>query len=403
MTKRLLSIGAGFAGTDAALSSARLRELKGASDDDFEIAVLAPQPALTIRPRLYEPEPQTLQADLKPLFDAVGVTYIQGEATGIDAVRKSVAFSSDMGRNGAVQYDCLVIATGSSLFRPPVPGLSEYAHSVDSLPEAVALDRHLKSLAATPNSLKRNTVVVGGGGFTGIEVATEMPSRLRAIFGDGVALRVVLVERSDFIAPDMGDDARPYILKALNDLQIETITGAAIASIDPNGATLSTGQRLDAATVVWSAGMRANPLTMQIAAERDNFGRLIVDRNLAVPGVASIYAAGDAAKASSDDAGNYALMSCQHAKRLGAFAGNNAAAGILGAEPEPYHQRVYVTCLDLGEAGALFTRGWDRKVELTGANAKALKKEINTVWIYPPEADKAAALQYAKPSSVVDL
>jgi NADH:ubiquinone reductase (H+-translocating) len=97
------------------------------------------------------------------------------------------------------------------------------------------------------------------------------------------------------------------------------------------------------------------------------------------------------------------LMSGQHAARLGAFAGHNAAAELLGLPTRPYHQKVYVTCLDLGEAGAIYTRGWDRKVELVGGKAKALKKEINTVWIYPPRAERAAALASADPERVIDL
>ncbi len=72
-----------------------------------------------------------------------------------------------------------------------------------------------------------------------------------------------------------------------------------------------------------------------------------------MPGV---FATGDAARAACDDEGNYALMSCQHATRMGAFAGNNAAAELLGVPTRPYHQKAYVTCLDLGEAGALFTQ-----------------------------------------------
>jgi NADH:ubiquinone reductase (H+-translocating) len=119
-----------------------------------------------------------------------------------------------------------------------------------------------------------------------------------------------------------------------------------------------------------------------------------------VPGV---FATGDAAKAACDDVGNYALMSCQHATRMGAFAGNNAAAELLGVPTKPYHQKVYVTCLDLGAAGALFTRGWERKVEMVGEVAKKTKQEINTVWIYPPRADRAAALASADPERVTDL
>jgi NADH dehydrogenase len=149
--------------------------------------------------------------------------------------------------------------------------------------------------------------------------------------------------------------------------------------------------------------MRAAPITAEIPAERDNFGRLVVDRELRVPSVASVFATGDAAKVACDDLGNHALMSCQHATRMGAFAGNNAVAELLGVPGQPYHQEAYVTCLDLGEAGAILTRGWDRKVELVGAEAKRMKHEINTVWIYPPRAERKAALASADPQRVTDL
>jgi NADH dehydrogenase len=173
--------------------------------------------------------------------------------------------------------------------------------------------------------------------------------------------------------------------------------------LDQGGVTLSNGDRIESATVIWAAGMRAAPLTAQVPGERDNFGRLLVDRELRVAGVPNVFATGDAAKAACDDDGNYALMSCQHATRMGAFAGHNAAAELLGEAPTPYHQKAYVTCLDLGEAGAIFTRGWDRKVEMVGAEAKKTKQEINTVWIYPPKAVRAAALASADPQRVTDL
>ncbi len=166
---------------------------------------------------------------------------------------------------------------------------------------------------------------------------------------------------------------------------------------------MSSGEHIDTETVIWAAGIRAAPLTEQIAAERDNSGRLLVDRDLRVPGVEGVFATGDAARAVCDDDGNYALMSCQHATRMGAFAGNNAAAELLGVPTKPYHQKAYVTCLDLGEAGALFTRGWERKVEMVGEVAKKTKQEINTVWIYPPKAERAAALASADPERVTDL
>jgi NADH dehydrogenase len=289
------------------------------------------------------------------------------------------------------------------LFRPLIPGLAEYAFSVDQLDDAIALDRHLHSLADRPASRTRDTVVVAGGGFTGIEVATEMPARLCAIFGKNAEPRVVIVERGDAIAPDMGAEPRPIIEDALREMGVQTRLGAAVAALDGSGVTLTDGARIESATVIWAAGMRAAPLTAQIPGERDNFGRLLVDRELRVPSVPGVFATGDAARAACDDMGNYALMSCQHATRMGAFAGHNAAAELLGAPTKPYHQEAYVTCLDLGPAGAIFTRGWDRKVEMVGAKAKKTKHEINTEWIYPPRPERAAVLASADPERVTAL
>lgn len=178
--------------------------------------------------------------------------------------------------------------------------------------------------------------------------------------------------------------------------------GAGVEVMDQSSVTLSSGERFEASTVIWAAGIRAAPLTAQIPAERDSFGRLMVDSDLRVPGVQGVFATGDAARAACDNKGNYSLMSCQHATRMGAFAGNNAAAELLGIPTKPYHQKAYVTCLDL-EAGALFTRGCEPKVEMVGDVAKKTKQEINTAWIYPPKPHRAAALAAADPERVIDL
>jgi NADH:quinone reductase (non-electrogenic) len=400
---RLVIIGAGFAGMYAALSSARLRDIRGVSPEELEIALVAPEPTLLVRPRLYEAKPETLTAPLLDVLKAIDVVYVQGSAETIDTKSRTVEVVSAKGTRKSLSYDRLVVATGSRLFRPNIPGLAEHGFSVDRLDDAIALDRHLHSLADRPASMARDTVVVAGGGFTGIEVATEMPARLRAILGKDAKPRVIIVDRNNAIAPDMGAGPRPIIEDALRKLGVEARLGVGVAALDKSGVTLADGERIESATVIWAAGMRAAPLTTQIPAERDNFGRLLVDRDLRVPSVPGVFATGDAARAACDDLGNYALMSCQHATRMGAFAGNNAAAELLGVPTKPYHQKAYVTCLDLGKAGALFTRGWDRKVEMVGDVAKKTKQEINTVWIYPPRAERAAALASADPERVTDV
>ncbi|MNN35071.1 NADH dehydrogenase-like protein [compost metagenome] len=161
--------------------------------------------------------------------------------------------------------------------------------------------------------------------------------------------------------------------------------------------TLADGQRIEANTVIWTVGVRASALTAQVPGERDGQGRLHVDRHLKVKGQEHVYATGDVAYAATDELGNFAVMSCQHAIVLGRHSGNNVAADLLGVEPTPYSQPKYVTCLDLGAWGAVYTEGWDRQVKLLRKEAKDLKTQINTTWIYPPAADRATALAAADP------
>ncbi|WP_409262279.1 NAD(P)/FAD-dependent oxidoreductase [Pseudomonas putida] len=394
--KQILIIGAGFAGLWSALSAIRQLDLNGSKG--VEVTLLAPQAELHVRPRFYEPDVHTMAAPLQALFDAVNVRFVQGTAYHIDEAARRVGYRTRSGTRCTLPYDRLIMACGSELERPDMVGI-EHAFDVDKLDSAARLETHLKSLASLPNTPARNTVVVAGGGFTGIETATELPARLRAILGEDAALRVVVIDRGARIGAALGDGIRPAIEQACKALGVEWVCGATVVSVDPAGVQLDNGQRIDASTVVWTVGFKANPLTEQISGERDNRGRLHVDGNLKVKGNDAVYAAGDVAYATCDELGNHAVMSCQHAIALGRHAGNNAAAELLGVAPMAYSQPKYVTCLDLGAWGAVYTEGWDREVSPPEdkAEAKALKRQINSVWIYPPAADRASALAAADP------
>jgi NADH dehydrogenase len=331
----------------AALSAARLRDASRAPVRDLEIALVAPEPELVVRPRLYEPHPEKVTAPLGDVLRAIDVGYVQGIVDTIDTGGCAIEIVSANDSRRIMKYDRLVLATGSRLFRPAIPGLAEHGFSVDQLEDAVALDRHLHGLAAQPPSEARNTVIVAGGGLTGIEVAAEMPARLRKILGQDADIRVIIVERNPAIGPDMTAEARTIVEKALHDFGIATRLGAGIAALDNSGVTLSDGARIESETIIWVGGLRAAPLTAQIPGERDELGRLLVDRELRVPKAPGVFAAGDSCKAACDDIGNYTLMTGQHAARLGAFAGNNAVAELLGRPTRQYHQKTYVTCLDL--------------------------------------------------------
>ncbi|MCH4878267.1 NAD(P)/FAD-dependent oxidoreductase [Pseudomonas sp. TMW22090] len=395
MKQHILVIGAGFGGMWTALSATRLFDLHG--HDAVEVTVLAPQAELRVRPRFYEPNAHQLAAPIGELFDAVGVRFIKGSAETIDVHSKQVGYLDAAGAQQLCSYDKLVLATGSRLARPATAGVNEHAFDVDQIEQAVRLEQHLKSLAGQPDSAARNTVVVAGGGFTGIETATEMPARLRAILGEAADIKVIIVDRGEKIGASMGADISVSIAEASAEVGVEWRLKSSVAGVDADGVTLADGQRIEASTVIWTTGVRASSLTEQIPGERDALGRLHVDSHLKVIGQDDIFATGDVAYAASDDIGNHALMTCQHAIVLGRHAGNNVAAQLLGVAPTPYSQPKYVTCLDLGAWGAVYTEGWDRQVKLVRQEGKALKTQINTQWIYPPAANRETAWAAADP------
>lgn len=396
MHSSILIVGAGFGGLWSALSAMRL--LDQHQRLDISVTLLAPQAELRVRPRFYEHDIAPTVAPLSELFTVVGVNFVQGSATAIDAEGKQVTYADAQGNLQTLTYDRLILASGSQVARPPVvEGIDRYTFDVDSYASAKRLGDHLHALRDQPLTPQRNTVIVVGGGFTGVETATEMPARLRAILGDDAEVRVVVVDRSPTIGASMGDEISSVVAQASEELGVTWRLGASVRAVDASGVWLGNGEHIQASTVIWAVGVKASPLTEQVSGERDPSGRLHVDGMLKVRGQAAIYAAGDTAFAASDELGNHALMTCQHAIALGRSAGNNAAADLLGVAPTPYSQVKYVTCLDLGQWGAVYSEGWDRKVLLTRAEGKALKTQINTQWIYPPAAHRENALAAADP------
>ncbi|VEB97551.1 NADH dehydrogenase-like protein SAV0941 [Cedecea lapagei] len=395
MQQKILILGAGFAGMWAALSAARLAAMH--DREDIEITVLAPQPELRVRPRFYETEVASLVAPLQPLFDVTGVTFVKGEAQRIDSVNQCVWYRDEQGSSTPRQYDRLVLATGSNLKRDLIKGAAKHAFDLDQLESALRLEQHIAALAQQPESEARNTVVVCGGGFTGIEMATELPGRLRAVLGDKAATRVIVVERGDKIGGRYSSELRDVIATASEELDVEWRLNAEVHEVDAGGIVLADGERIASSTVILTAGVQASPLTEQISAPRDKQGRLHVDAFLRVEGQPAIFATGDVARAETDDLGNLALMTCQHAIMLGRFVGYNVAASLLDVAPLPYRQVNYVTCLDLGNWGAVFTEGWEQKVTKVREEAKKIKLSITQELIYPPVADRKIAFETADP------
>ena len=388
--QRILILGAGFAGLWAAVGAARALDAFGVGPDRVEVTLVNRDAWHCIRVRNYEADLDAIRVPLASVLDPIGVRLVEGEVTGLDLAQRSVQCTA-AGEGATLPYDRLVFALGSGLVRPAIPGLAEHGFDVDTFAGARRLADHLAGLGGRPASPGWNTVLVVGAGLTGIEVATEMVDRI------GKTGRVILADHAPQVGSDMGDSARPVIETALAALGVQTRMGVSVAAVDADGATLSTGEVILAATVIWCAGMRASPLTAQFPVERDRLGRLPVDPTMKIIGCEAEFAVGDSARAMVDD-GHASVMSCQHGRPMGRFGGCNAVADLLGRPLLPLRIEWYTTILDLGSWGAVYTEGWDRQVVTQGAAAKQTKQIINRQRIYPPlTGDRRAILDAAAP------
>jgi NADH dehydrogenase len=406
MVKRIVVVGGGFAGLWSAAAAARARDELGLTGQ-IAITLVAATPFHVIRVRCYEADLRPLAVPLDDVLGPVDVDRVEGTVTSIDAVDRRLSVDCP-DKHGPItlEYDRLILAAGSVLTRPPVSGI-DLAFDVDTLDGAHRLARHLEGLGRDGVGLDQGgrwTAVVVGGGLVGIEIACELPARLAAARGEAGGsgeVRTVLVDRSAEAGSAMGGAAMPAIRQALAAAGVECISDTGLTAIAPTGATLGDGTFIPALTVVCATGMRANPLAGAFGVACDALGRLPVDALMRVIGIPGVFAAGDIATAEADDSGHRTVMSCQHARPMGRFAGHNAVCDLAG-RPDlclRFSAPDYVTVLDLGAWGAVYTAGWDRdRLVADGAAAKATKRLINGSRIYPPlTRDRAAILAAAAP------
>lgn len=357
----------------AAIAAAR------AGQGQLKVALASPSTNLVLRPRLYQSPSPTMAPPLKPVLEAAGVAMIPADLVGRDG---STAVFSDRQN---VTFGRIVIATGSRMRTPALPGV-DLTQSIDDLPSAERFHEALRRLSSeTPPA-----IAIVGAGFSGIELALEMRTRLAAIQDAdwAAAAEVTLIDRHEEVGCDLGPHPRPYILEALRQERVVLRLGTVLAVIERERLRLVGGEAIRSDVTVLCTGLEARPTHHLAHGRRDELGRLVLDRKLQpIEGDTQTFVAGDAGVADTGD-GHPTLMSCQHAMTTGRFAGENAARSLLGPDLIPYSQPRYVTCLDLGPGRAVLTEGWSRTIISTGVDAKAVKRRINEVHIAPPIGDR---------------
>ncbi len=368
---RVLILGGGYVGLYTALGLK-----KGLRPGEADVTIVDPRPYMTYQPFL----PEVAAGSIEPRHVAVshrrvlpGFTCLTGAVSSIDHASRIVTVEPVGGGDTLhLEYDHVVISLGSVSRIFPIPGLAEMGIGFKTIEEAVALrDRALDRLDAAavmtdPDERARAlTFVFVGGGYAGIEALAELEDLLRASADQHPTIsrsdvRVVLVEALGRILPEVGEEMGRWTLGQLRERGIETYMERQLKSCVDGHVVLSDGTEFDADTIVWTAGVKSNPVLNASDLPLDKPGRLRVRADLRVSGddgiVEGAWGAGDACAVPdlTKEPGNFCAPNAQHAVREAKLLAKNLLA-VLRDEPTTDYRHKYagsVASLGIGKGVA---------------------------------------------------
>jgi NADH dehydrogenase FAD-containing subunit len=361
MQHRIIVLGAGYAGAIAAGRLAkRLRR------EDVAITLVNAEPDFVERVRMHQ---LAVGQELKPrplreMFARTGVELKLGKVTSIDVDNRTVAVASGEG-TAELPYDTLVYALGSAGNTHGVPGVTEHAHQIASRPGALRLRERLARLGAG------ETVLVVGGGLTGLEFATEV-AEARPDLHVTLATRA---ELGDWLSPK----GRAHLREVIGGLGITVHENVAVTAVEADRVTTADGRTFPAAVTVWTTGFVVHPLAAGTGLELADSGRIVVDSTMRSVSHPDVYAIGDAGHALG--VGDKPLrMSCASGTPMAWQAADSIAARLTDGKLPNAPLRYFNQCISLGRKEGLiqFVTADDRAVgrALTGRFAARYKELV---------------------------
>ena len=369
---RVLVLGGGFAGIGAA------RKLKKA---DVDVVVVDKHDYHTFQPLLYQVatdllETPTVGHPLRDLFHEHPNTSVkQATVTGIDLDARRVSFA-DM---GARRYDYLVLGLGATVNFFGVRGADKHAFPMYTLPDAVRLKQHVLErweAADKDDSLIDDgalNVVVVGAGPTGVESAGALAELYRANLDKDYPnipqdkARIIMVEAGDAVLPMFKKGLQTYAKKALEKRTVEIMLGEVVSSIEPTRVTLKSGTVLNAHTLIWGAGLQANPVVSGLGVELQHGNRIGVGPDLTVPGHPEVFGVGDIAWITDTKTDTVLPQLGSVALQAGEHAGKTISRVLKKKEVEPFDYEDKGTMATIGRKAAVVQ--FHRGKSLTGTTA----------------------------------
>jgi NADH dehydrogenase len=356
---RIVIVGGGYVGMYTALRLQK-RLSRGAAD----ITVIEPQANMTYQPFLPEAaagsvEPRHVVVPLRRVLSRC--TVLTGAASRIEHARKVVLVQPAEGDAYEVGYDLLVVCPGSISRALPIPGLAEHGVGFKTIGEAIYL-RNLSCLdlaASTQDPDRRRralTFVFVGGGYAGVEAMAELEdmARYATRYLPGIEpeqMRWVLVEAASRIMPEVSVRLSAYTVDRLTERNIDVRLDTRLESAVDGRVRLSDGDEFEAETLVWTAGVKANPMLRDTDLPLDDAGRLSCRADLTVKGVNGVFAAGDCAAVpdlTKSDPNALCSPSAQHAVRQAKRLADNIVATVRGDALREYRHAYAGSVASLG-------------------------------------------------------
>jgi NADH dehydrogenase len=355
----IVIIGGGYTGMAATISLAGRVRARG----DVHITLVNPQTRFTERLRLHQTASGQHLADyqIPDLLAGTCADFVQGWVSAIDADAQAITIDDEH----TLRYDTLIYALGGVADTSLVPGADEFAYTLNSVQDAALLAEHLDRFVD-------GTVVVAGGGLTGIESAAEIAEQ-------HPDLDVMLLSREE-PGSMMGDKARARLHAGLARLGVQVRSGADIIKVLPDGVALAVGDVVRAKAVLWTAGVRVSPVAAAAGIEVDDRGRIITDGSLRSVSHPNVYAVGDAAAIRQ----SYGVMhgTCQSGIPTAMHAAASIVRDLNGKQPKVFRFGYIHQPVSLGRDDAViqFTHPDDSpaRLYLAGRLAAAYKETVSS-------------------------
>ncbi|MEU6645658.1 NAD(P)/FAD-dependent oxidoreductase [Saccharomonospora sp. NPDC046836] len=360
---RILVLGGGYVGLYTALGLQKKLRANEAS-----VTVVDPQPHMTYQPFLPEAAAGSIEPRhvVVPLRRALRRCHVlTARVTKIEHERKAVTVEAADGHIEQLNYDVLVVALGSVARLLPIPGLAEEGIAFKTIGEAIYLRNHvltkLDEAASTldPELRKRLlTFTVVGGGFAGIEALAELEdmTRFATRYYENIEpedIRWVLVEAAGRILPEVRETLGVWTVEQLEKRGIEVFLSTAAKSFENGHVVLSDGTEFDSETIIWTAGVKANPVLANSDLPIDKRGRLEATAGLQVVGQPDAWTAGDIAAVpdlsrTEDDPTATCPPNAQHAVRQARHLSKNIIRVLRGGAPVDYFHKNVGSVASLG-------------------------------------------------------